>query len=77
MRGCNRLFICASIPDELREAVRREAERRRRAEREFGNARESLQAQMRKEAEYREELASQLQLVRGWFWATEQLKQRK
>ncbi|XP_022708934.1 SKI family transcriptional corepressor 1-like, partial [Varroa jacobsoni] len=54
--------------EELRDAVRREAERRRRAEREFGNVRESLQAQMRKEAEYREELASQLQLVRDAFY---------
>ncbi|CAN7986650.1 unnamed protein product [Ixodes hexagonus] len=50
--------------DELRDVLLKEAEGRKKAEREFHLMRETFEEQVQKEIAYREELAKQLQVVR-------------
>lgn len=45
--------------------LQQETERRRRAEKEVGSVRETLEEQLQKESSYKEAFAKQLQVVRG------------
>ena len=47
--------------------VLQETERRRRAEKEVGSVRETLEEQLQKEMSYKEAFSKQLQVVRGGF----------
>ncbi|XP_028967095.1 SKI family transcriptional corepressor 1 [Galendromus occidentalis] len=72
--GNSRTFAHLS-KEELRVMLQQETERRRRAEKEVGSVRETLEEQLRKESSYKEAFAKQLQVVRDAF--SQELEQER